>query len=109
MSNEALTFIQIFLAFTITVVAYRLFGKIGLFVMALGVSVSKTSDLGVSPVNSIPCVLSVITNIDMGICTTVVFVSFILDMNYLFLFDIIRSVKYCQSFYNIFLKWRFIL
>lgn len=51
---------------------------IGLFIMALGVSVSKTSDLGVSPVNSIPCVLSVITNIDMGICTTVVFVSFIL-------------------------------
>ena len=34
MSNEVLTFIQIFLAFTITVVAYRLFGKIGLFVMA---------------------------------------------------------------------------
>lgn len=34
MSNEALTFVQIFLAFTITVVAYRLFGKIGLFVMA---------------------------------------------------------------------------
>lgn len=34
MSNEVLTFIQIFLAFAITVIAYRIFGKVGLFVMA---------------------------------------------------------------------------
>ena len=51
---------------------------VGLFVMALGVSVSKASELGVSPVNSIPSVLSDILKIDMGICTTAVFIGFIL-------------------------------
>ncbi len=51
---------------------------IGLFVMALGVSVSKASQLGVSPVNSIPSVVSDILKIDMGICTTAVFIGFIL-------------------------------
>lgn len=51
---------------------------LGLFIMALGVSVSRISDLGVSPVNAVPCVLSYIVNIDMGICTTVVFCLFIL-------------------------------
>lgn len=50
----------------------------GLFIMALRVSVSKASDLGVSPVNSIPAVVSRILNIDMGICTVVVFTIFIL-------------------------------
>ena len=39
---------------------------LGLFVMALGVSISKASDLGVSPVNSIPSVVSEITGVDMG-------------------------------------------
>lgn len=46
---------------------------IGLFIMALGVSVSKISNLGVSPVNSVPSVLSDILQVDMGICTTGVF------------------------------------
>ncbi len=51
---------------------------LGLFIMALGVSISKLSDLGVSPVNSIPNVISEIIHIDMGICTTAVFIGFIL-------------------------------
>ena len=51
---------------------------LGLFIVALGVSISKLSDLGVSPVNSIPCVVSEILQIDMGICTTCVFIGFIL-------------------------------
>lgn len=50
----------------------------GLFIMTFGVSISKISNLGVSPVNSIPCVVSNIINIDMGICTTGVFALFIL-------------------------------
>ncbi|MFI3214831.1 MAG: hypothetical protein R3Y24_16080 [Eubacteriales bacterium] len=50
----------------------------GLFIMSLGVSISKASFLGVSPVNSIPAVQSTILNIDMGICTTIVFTIFIL-------------------------------
>lgn len=51
--------------------------SMGLFIMALGVSVSKASQLGVSPVNSIPSVLSDILEVDMGICTTAVFIAFI--------------------------------
>ena len=51
---------------------------VGLFIIALGVSISKASCLGVSPVNSIPAVSSNITNIDMGICTTVFFCFLIL-------------------------------
>ncbi len=51
---------------------------VGLFIMALGVSISKASHLGVSPVNSIPAVQSTIINMDMGICTTMVFTIFIL-------------------------------
>lgn len=50
---------------------------LGLFTMAMGVSVSKMSDLGVSPVNSIPNVISEILQIDMGLCTTAVFIGFI--------------------------------
>ncbi len=62
----------------------KIYGKkiltycLGLFIMALGVSISKASDLGVSPVNSIPAVQSNILSIDMGICTTIVFTIFIL-------------------------------
>ncbi|MGN1112793.1 MAG: YitT family protein [Acutalibacteraceae bacterium] len=51
---------------------------LGLFLIALGVSVSKASDLGVAPVNSIPAVLSEILGTDIGICTTAVFIGFIL-------------------------------
>lgn len=50
---------------------------LGLFIMALGVAFSRASDLGVSPVNSIPCVLSYILDWNMGICTTLVFCGFI--------------------------------
>lgn len=50
---------------------------LGLFIIALGVSISKASNLGVSPVNSIPAVASNILNINMGICTTTIFTLFI--------------------------------
>lgn len=46
--------------------------------MALGVSFSKVSSLGVSPVNSIPCVVNNITKINTGLCTIVVFIGFII-------------------------------
>ncbi|MDE7288042.1 MAG: hypothetical protein K2N71_00875 [Oscillospiraceae bacterium] len=75
---------------------------VGLFVMALGVSVSKASELGVSPVNSIPSVLSDILKIDMGICTTAVFIGFILiqliilrkDFKPVFLLQILCSAAF---------------
>ena len=51
---------------------------LGLFLMALGVSFSVQSDLGVSPVNSIPYVLSEIFRTDMGIWTIAVYTVYIL-------------------------------
>lgn len=50
---------------------------IGLFTVALGVSFSVKSDLGVSPVNSIPYVISLVTGIEQGICVTAIFICFI--------------------------------
>lgn len=50
---------------------------LGLFILALGVSVSIKSDLGVSPVNSLPYVLSHIVNVEMGYLTMGVFIVFI--------------------------------
>lgn len=50
---------------------------IGMFLMALGVSFSVKSNLGVSPVNSIPYVLSTVTGIEQGTLTIVVFSLFV--------------------------------
>lgn len=50
----------------------------GLFVLALGVSISVKSDLGVSPVSSLPYVFSLIFNIEMGYFSMGVFIFFIL-------------------------------
>lgn len=50
---------------------------LGLFLLAIGVAISVKSNLGVSPVNSIPYVLSLITGIEQGKCVTAVFISFI--------------------------------
>lgn len=63
---------------TMTVIKRTSVYLIGLFIMALGVSVSKASRLGVSPVNSIPAVLSDLFAVDMGVCTTAVFTGFII-------------------------------
>lgn len=46
----------------------------GLFIMAMGVSFSGTADLGMSPVNSIPYVLSeIFTKLSMGTWITIIF------------------------------------
>ncbi len=50
---------------------------IGLFLLATGVSLSVHSNLGVSPLNTLPYVLSRITSAEMGLCTSLVFVGFI--------------------------------
>ena len=54
-----------------------LFYVLGLFVMAFGVTFAANSNLGMSPVNSIPAVLSAITNIEMGTCVIIIFFLFI--------------------------------
>lgn len=52
--------------------------SLGLLFMAFGVSFSIKSNLGISPVNSIPYVLSLVTLIDQGLITTLVFSVYIL-------------------------------
>jgi len=51
---------------------------VGLMLIALGVAISVNSDLGVSPVNSLPYVVSRIMDVRMGVCVTVIFCFYIL-------------------------------
>lgn len=47
---------------------------LGLFLIAVGISISAKSSLGVSPVNSIPYTVSLITGFEQGLCTTAFFI-----------------------------------
>ena len=51
---------------------------LGLLILAFGVAFSVNSNLGVSPANSFPYVVSLILNQKMGTCVTVIFISYIL-------------------------------
>lgn len=51
---------------------------VGLFIMAVGVTFSVKSNLGVSPVNAIPYVVSLISGLDLGLCVTTIFCSYII-------------------------------
>ena len=51
---------------------------IGLLILAFGVAFSVNSNLGVSPVNSLPYVISLVVEKKLGTCVTVVFISYIL-------------------------------
>lgn len=51
---------------------------IGLLILAFGVAFSVNSNLGVSPANSFPYVVSLIINQKMGNCVTVIFICYIL-------------------------------
>lgn len=51
---------------------------VGLFIMAVGVTFSVKSNLGVSPVNAIPYVVSLISGFDQGLCVSVIFCSYII-------------------------------
>lgn len=55
-----------------------LFYVLGLFLMAFGVAVAANSNLGISPVNSLPYVVSAVVGRDPGTCVTLVFCSYIL-------------------------------
>lgn len=50
----------------------------GLLILAFGVPISVNSELGVSPVNSLPFVLSLVSGISLGTCVTAVFTFYIL-------------------------------
>ncbi|MCI8477076.1 MAG: hypothetical protein HFE97_01815 [Oscillospiraceae bacterium] len=51
---------------------------LGLFFLAFGVAISANSNLGISPVNSLPYVVSAIVSRDPGTCVTAVFCVYIL-------------------------------
>lgn len=51
---------------------------IGLFILALGVAFSISSNLGVSPVSSLPYVISLITGLEMGMCVTLIYSIFVI-------------------------------
>ncbi|MCL2565369.1 MAG: DUF6198 family protein [Defluviitaleaceae bacterium] len=50
----------------------------GLFIWALGVAFAINAELGISPIQLVPFVASEILGIDMGICVTILFLTFIL-------------------------------
>ncbi len=50
----------------------------GIFILAMGVAFSVNSQLGVSPVSSLPYVMSLITGITMGTTTILVYLLFVL-------------------------------
>lgn len=51
---------------------------LGFFLIAIGISISARSSLGVSPVNSVPYTVSLLTGIEQGLCTTGFFLVLIL-------------------------------
>lgn len=51
---------------------------LGLFFLAIGVAFSVNSNLGVSPVNSLPYAISAVSGISMGTCVIMVFSCYVL-------------------------------
>ena len=51
---------------------------LGLWILAFGIALSVNSNLGVSPVSSLPYAVSRILNISLGNCTTIVYTVYIL-------------------------------
>lgn len=51
---------------------------LGLLILAFGIALSVNSNLGVSPVSSLPYVVSQITNISLGTSTTIVYALYVL-------------------------------
>ena len=51
---------------------------LGLLILAFGIALAVNSDLGVSPISSLPYVVSQIAGISLGTCTTLVYILYIL-------------------------------
>lgn len=51
---------------------------LGMLLMAIGVNISVTAGLGVSPVNSFPYVVSLVIGVDTGTCVSALFVFLVL-------------------------------
>lgn len=82
----------------------------GIFLLAMGASISIKSNLGVSPVNSLPYAISLVTGMELGKMTIIVFSCYIgiqaiilrRDFKLLYLLQIIASTVfgYCVTFSN---------
>ena len=55
---------------------------VGLMFLAFGVAFSVNSNLGVSPVNSLPYVISLILKVDLGRCIIGVFITYMIAVSY---------------------------
>ena len=51
---------------------------LGLWVLAFGIALAVNSNLGVSPVSSLPYVVSLISGVSLGTCTTVIYAGYVL-------------------------------
>ena len=51
---------------------------LGLLILAFGIALAVNSNLGVSPISSLPFVLSQIIHISLGTCTTLIYILYIL-------------------------------
>ena len=51
---------------------------LGLWVLAFGIALAVNSNLGVSPVSSLPYVVSLILGVSLGTCTTVIYAGYVL-------------------------------
>ena len=51
---------------------------IGMFLMTIGVNLSVLSGIGVSPIDTLPYIVSLIAQKSLGLCTTLVFSVYIL-------------------------------
>lgn len=51
---------------------------LGLLILAFGIALSVNCNLGVSPVSSLPYVVSQITKVSLGTCTTIIYALYIL-------------------------------
>ena len=51
---------------------------LGLLILAFGIALAVNCKLGVSPVSSLPYVLSLIFNVSLGTCTTIVYATYVL-------------------------------
>jgi uncharacterized membrane protein YczE len=51
---------------------------LGLFFIALGVSLSVKSNLGITPVNSVPYIISLLSGLDQGLMTAIAYTFFVL-------------------------------
>lgn len=72
---------------------------LGLFFMALGVAFSVNSNLGVSPVNSLPYVVSEVSGAALGTCVIVIFCTYIL-LQIIILRREFKPINLCQIIFS---------